>query len=219
MDNAVSFDMNAVMSSAAFMIALAFVLAVVACYSYKILRFELVLSFSVVLATVGAIVSEMFIPAIEGVNINAAVGLVCGLIGAFIGKKLFKLCCFVYGAAIGYLIGLVVMTMFAELPLFQNAIVALALPIVCALVVGLLSIFIFKAVYIIVASVGGMTAAGTLIGAALTKGAEFVVDATTGAYSFTYPENNVIFILAGAAIGLIVGIIVAVNQFRNSYEY
>ena len=121
MDSAVSFDVNTLMASAAsIFIALAFIIAVFACYSYKILRFELVLSFSVALGALGAFISAMFVPAIEGINVGAAVGLVCGLIGAFIGKKLFKLCCFVYGAGIGYAVAVVVMFMFADLPLFQN---------------------------------------------------------------------------------------------------
>jgi hypothetical protein len=200
-------------------ICVALVLAIVACYSYKLLRLTFLCTFTVVLGVVGATVADMFIPAVAGIEISGAVGLVCGIIGAVIGKKCFKLCAFVFGAAEAYVAANSVVLMFPDIELFQNPIAVLIISIVCALIIGILSIFIYKALWIIVASVGSMVLSGAAVGYALTEGAAFVLDSATNSLVATYPAENPIFILAGMAIGLIVGIVVAVNQFRNSYDY
>lgn len=219
MNGATSFDVTTLMNdyAVAILIGLALALVVEACYSYKLLRINLVLIFGVTFATVGAVLGGMFIPAVSGVNVGVAIGAVCGIIGALIGKNCFKFCMFICGAGLGYVVGAIVVALFApQVAFLQDPIVALVVLAVCALIIGILSIFILKTVYILVMSVGGMTVAGALAGLAVTEGV--VVSITGSSFSYTLPEN-LVFVLAGAAVGLIAGIIAAVYQFRNSYEF
>ena len=221
MNGAGNIDLNTILGLYAVpvFIAAAFVYIIYACYCYKLLRFSLVLAFSAIFGVAGAFVTEMFVPAVAGINVSAAVGVVCAIIGALVGKNLFKFCVFVVGAALGFVVGMVLPTFLPNVEFLQNPTILLIVAAVCALVVGILSIFLFKALYIIINCVGGVAVAGAMVGAALTDGVEFITDPATGALSIATPGNNMTFILAGAVLGLIAGIVIAVNQFKNSYDY
>ena len=135
------------------------------------------------------------------VNLSVIIGLICAALGAVLIRVLYKVALFVCGAFFGYTAGHAIAALLASLTkaeFFTTGNGDLITCIVVAVLVGILCVFLFKPVYIIVTSIPTMVAAGILLGTSIV---------TTG--------DQTVLIVSGV-VGLIVGIAAASHQFKHS---
>ena len=192
-------------------LAVAVVAGIIALYSYKLFRIELVLEGILGFGILGGFVlgpwldtNLTFIP--ESISVSAIVGILFAIIGGLIMHFFFKFALFVTGAAAGwfamYGFGLPILAnQFPDVQFFSDNAGKILIPILTAIIVGVLFIFLFKFLYIILTSFGGMGIAAILLGFAIA------------------PEGGMITFIASAAVGVIAGIFATVYQYKNNSQY
>ena len=182
---------------------------VLAFYGYRILKFALVAIGAIGFGVLGnMILAPLALGAMGEVstdfNLAVIIGLVCAAIGALLINFLYKLAIFVSGAAVGYYIGTFVYVWlagrFTDVAFFAEEYAPIVVGAVCALLVGLLFLFLFKFVYILSTSVGGMVSAGYVLATSIV----------------TVPNPVVTYVCLG--LGLVVGIIALVHQFKTAED-
>ena len=193
------------------------ILAVVATWSWRLFKLELPVVGAIIFANLGAIVAPMIINAAQmeyvgPISLNAIVIMACALLGAILMGVLYKLAIILVGAAGGWVIGNVISGVIAanqpDLEFFKS--VDGSLPIgyiivsaVCAVILGLLAVFIFKALFILITSIGSMISAGALVGSTIIN----------------YADENALAVIGLCSIlGVIAGIICAVHQFKTAND-
>ena len=193
------------------------VLMVWATWSWRLFKLVLPCAGAVIFSTVGGMAVPFAVEALGSnvigpVNVNAAVVFVCAILGAILMGVLYKLGLIVIGAFAGWTIGSTVNGILAasnpDVEFFQSVegnlpMGQLVIGIICAIILGILAIFIFKALYIVICSVGCMTAAGCLAGVTLA--------------SFT-DEISMYVIYAMTVVGVIAGVFCAVHQFKTAND-
>ena len=192
-------------------------LAVVATWSWRLLKLALPVVGAIIFANVGAMVAPMVVNAAQmdyvgPVSVNALVIMLCALLGAILMGVLYKLAIILVGAAGGWVVGNVVSGFITanqpDLELFQwvdgnMPLGYIIVSAICAVILGLLAVFIFKALYILITSVGSMITAGSLVGATIIN----------------YADENALTVLGLCTfVGIIVGIICAVHQFKTAND-
>ena len=139
-------------------IVAALLLGLMAIYSYKILRITLTLGGASVFGVLGCFLLapflQKFITVPEEINFSFAVGFVCAIIGGLLMNLLFKFALFVSGAIAGWMLGTTVIngilgTLFPTVEFFNTQLGDLVVDAVCAITVGVVSLFLFKFVYIV----------------------------------------------------------------------
>ena len=184
------------------------VLGLIALFSYKIFKLSLTIIGALAFGAIGSMfLAPLLINAIGevgAVNLTAIVGFVCALIGGLLMHFLFKLALFVTGAAGGWFFVapfvLALLQSQFEAEFFATETGYYVVSAVCALLAAILFMFLFKFLYIVITSVGGMTVAGFMVGSAIM------------------PANLIVWV-AFAAIGLIAGIFAAVYQYKINAEH
>ena len=184
----------------------------IATWSWRLFKLALPVEGALIFAMIGVYVVPM-IPesvAIPYVDLGVAVVFVLALVGALIMKSFYKLAVVVIGAAGGWIAGTtisgVIAASFPDIAFFVSvdgkpAIGTIVVGAACALVVGILSVFIFKGLYIISTSVGGMICAFVTAGVMLFANSGIDLLVVMGVSTF---------------IGIIAGVICCAHQFRTA---
>lgn len=185
------------------LISAVILLIINAFYGYKIIKFTIIAESSIGLGFVG---NSLLAPLIfqnppERVNLAAIMGIVFAIAGALLAIFLFKLMLFINGAGIGAILGAFGCYLLSPDGVSTKTWVIAVICSVGAIVLGVLFIFLFKPVYIIVTSVLGLSLAGFII--------SYVI----------CPDVYVIFSVIMTAIGFIAGIAASVFQFRKNSRY
>ena len=195
----------------AVVLAAVVVCGIVALYSYKLFRIELVLEGILIFGILGGVVLGpmlenviTFVP--DSISISAVVGIALAIVGGLIMHFFFKFALFVTGAAIGWLgmtgFGLSMLAQqFPDVELFTNNVGKIVIPILTAIILGVLFIFLFKFLYIIATSFGGMCAAALLLGLSIS------------------PAGDRMTLIASLVVGVIAGIFATVYQYKNNSKY
>lgn len=173
-------------------------------FGYKIFKFAIIIESSVGLGFLFyAFVGPFFVKTVpESVNVYAIFGIVGAIVGILLAVFLLKLMLFINGAALGAISCLSFFFLFT----FDSAILsstwfAITVSVISAILIGLLFVFLFKPIYILITSVGGMTLAGFILSALIC------------------PAILVILSIIFSAVGFILGIAAAVYQFRRNSKY
>ena len=153
---------------------------VIALYSYKIFRVTLSVMGAVIFGFVGEsyVAPAVITTASEGMfNYSALVTLGCALVGAILMGVILKLALFVCGGAVGYLSGGFIAGLLApSIEFFATETGVLVAGIAAAVILGVLSIFLFKLLYILGTGLAGMYIVGVaLVGYAMQGSSEIVV--------------------------------------------
>jgi len=134
-------------------------------------------------------------------NISPIIGFVFALIGYFLTYKLYKFAIFLFGGAIGYFLGNAIATLIAvnnpDVEFLTSELFLIIVSIVCAIILGYLTLFIFKFLYIFTTSFSGM------------------IVACLAAYIAIAPEDMVYLVIFGI-LALILSIIAMVYQYKQS---
>lgn len=195
----------------AVMLASAVALVVFAFWGFKIFRVCLPLGGAIAFGAVGnlliaplvtgAIGGEALYLGSFGIDIAAAIGVVCAILGAVIMGVFFKFALFLLGAGTGYVVGANVFYMIgngATEGFFASNVAFYIVAAVAALIVAILFVLLFKYIYIFVTSVGGLAEVGAII--ALTLMVDIIP----------------VVLYAAMAVGAIVGIFAMVYQIRHA---
>ena len=185
------------------------ILGLMAIYSYKIFRITLTLGGAIVCGLVGSslvapiVVGLLGEGAPLGIEMEYAIGFIFALIGGVTMNFFFKVALFISGAGAGWMVGSTIVTSIVRsiLPTVEflnTSIGEYVINGVCAIIVGVLSLFLFKFIYIVFTSLGGMIGASLLIVTSIK------------------PEAGNAATMVAIAIGFIAGIIAAVNQYKSS---
>lgn len=148
----------------------AVVLTLFALFSYKIYKAAIIIVGAALLGGVGYMYISPWLAEVLGIYeawLPIAVTVVCAVIGAGLMKLLQKIAVFIAGAALGYFLGTFLNTAFFAVSnpeFFSAAPGNIIVPIVCALICGVISGFAFKLVFILGTSVVSMIAAVTFVG-------------------------------------------------------
>jgi len=186
------------------LVSAAILLIINAFFGYKIFKFAIIVESAIGLGFIAYtfIGPWMFQNPPDGVDLSAILGIVFAIIGALLAKFFIKIMLFVNGAGLGFAIGLISSYLLsASNEFFAKEWVPYVFGAIAALILGVLFIFFFKPVYIIVSSVFGLAAAGFIISYLIC------------------PEIYVIFSVIMTAIGLVFGIVAAVYQFKQNSKY
>ena len=187
------------------------ILGLTALYSYRI--FKIMLTVSGVLGAgisgylvVAPLILKSLASAPEAIDLQVIIGLVMALLGGLLINLLFKVALFLSGAASGFLAGVSVIlplliNQFPDSEFFTGNAGMWVVGGICALILGILCIFLFKFLYITISSVGGMTGAAVLIGSQVA------------------PTGGTIVLIVSALVGVIAGIFAAVHQYKVAAEY
>lgn len=181
-------------------------LIILAFYGYRLWSYEVKIIVAIVLAVVGYTLSSTYIPLEsipEGINLPVIIGFVCAILGAVIAKFLFKLSIFASGAFLGFSLGSVVfypllLGILTDMPFMYEPYMIYVVGGVIALLLGILFVTLFKHVYIIITSLGGMITAGYLVGV-------LIMPSTTG-------------IFVGVILGIVMGIVSMTKQYKMARE-
>lgn len=201
MENLFNFDINAILGNVTFVPALLAIVALVvsAFFAMRMFKVYMCIIGTFSFGFVGYTIASMLpLPTVEGVDLVAVVGLVTALVGLIISPFLHRLVLFVGGVAAGYALGVFVASMIGT-AIEVNEIAATIIAAVVALIVGGLAAAIFKPMYIIITSLGGMAVVGVLV-------SRLIVGVNMTAV--------IISLIAGA----VVGIIPMVYQFNSASE-
>lgn len=141
---------------------------------------------------------------IAGIDLPGCIALATAILALVFCRFTYRFGLFLFNLYAGYTIGLTVLQVLKEnLPdvsFFGTVAGELVISIACAVVYALLMIFLFKPLYIIISSIGGMTiCAGALVDAVLTG--------SMPAWYFVLP------------VGAVIGIFAMIKQFRDSSPY
>lgn len=186
--------------------ALVISLIILAFYGYRLWNYEVKIIVAIVLGVVGYTLSSTYIPLESmpaGINLPAIIGFVCAILGAVIAKFLFKLSIFVSGAFLGFMLGSAVfypllLGILTDMPFMYEPYMIYVVGGVIALLLGILFVTLFKHVYIIISSLGGMITAGYLVGV-------LIMPSTTG-------------IFVGVILGIVMGIVAMTKQYKMARE-
>lgn len=134
------------------------------------------------------------------VDLDVIIALVCAMIGLLLAHFAYDFIIFCIGAAAGYLVGYyyvagLVQNYFPDLGFLASNIAHIAVGCVCALIVSIFFMIIFKHLYIITSSIGFMALAGYILSKAVMEG-----DNNSVAFGFV-------------AIGVVIGVFMMVHQF------
>ena len=177
---------------------------------------------------------DAMLPNVFGLGWTAIVVLVVAILAAILAPYIYK---FVSGMFVGAFIGVFV----AALLNVQNAVLMLVIVGILAVVFGLIFVKIFKAMYILGTSLGGGILAGFSVGAMLfpatfnylfaygmqqyftmlgVPSADIAMAFELANLSTVAPQDNLGMLVMGGliVIGLIVGIIATVVQFKKSED-
>ena len=189
------------------MLVAVLLLGLLALYSYKIFKITLTLGGAIVFGMIG---NSMLTPIIlgfmekapEGINLGIAVGFVCALIGGVLMNFFFKLALFISGAGAGWMVGATVVELvrglFPTVEFLKGDLGALVISAFSALTLGVLSLFLFKFIYIVFTSLGGMIAAIVMVVTSIK------------------PDPGIGVLSVAVVIGMIAGIIAAAGQSKSS---
>lgn len=186
-------------------------LLMLAFYSYRILRIELSASAAIGCGVLGYTFLAPFIfENIQGlpewIDFAAILGLACAILGFVLAYAIHKLAIFIVGAASGFIAGFYVALWAAmkwsEVAFLQSQIFLWITCGVLALACGIIFVYLFKPLYIIVTAVGGSVAAAFLLGLSI------------------FGENlfSTYFLIGTLSVGAIVGIVASVVQFKKASE-
>ena len=106
-------------------------------------------------------------------SIAAVIGFVFAALGYLLSYKLYKFAIFLFGGAIGYFLGNTVAPMLAENlegEFFTSEMFPIIVSVVCAILVGIITLFVFKFLYILSTSFSGMCAACLSASVAIAPG-------------------------------------------------
>lgn len=173
-------------------------------FGYKIFKFAIIIESSVGLGFLFYTFVGPFIvrEVPEAVNVYAIFGIVGAIIGILLAVFLLKIMLFVNGAALGAITSIFTLYLFAsENSVLSSTWFVIVAAVISAILVGLLFVFLFKPIYILITSIGGMTLAGFILSALIC------------------PAILVILSIILSAIGFIAGIFAAVYQFRKNSKY
>lgn len=135
-------------------------------------------------------------------NIAAVIGFVFAAIGFLLSYKLYKFAIFLFGGAIGYTIGTTVAGIIAvnnpDVEFLTSEMFFIIAPVVCAALVGIITLFVFKFLYIFATSFTGMCTAS--MAACLT----------------VYPDT--VGLILFSVLGVVLSIVAMVYQFKNSED-
>ena len=195
----------------AFVLSSVVLLFILAFWGYKLLKACLAIAGAATFGIIGnTYLAPLLVPYTENsvpawINVSGIIGMVLAAIGALLMVKLFKLGIFAEGAALGYVLGStatgIILTYVPNLEGFLSTPVgSIVVSCVLALILGVLFVLLFKHIFILVTSVGGLCAAGVLIGSC-----------------FVF-ELNPIILTVSAGIGVIVGICAMVYQYKNARD-
>ncbi len=183
------------------------VLGLLALYSYRIFRITLTLGGAIAFGLVGSIVIAPLLKGMIGelplgFQMEYVLGFIFALIGGVTMKFFFKVALFVSGAGVGWMFGTsvcaIVQSFLPDVEFFSQQIGVWVIDGICAIIVGVLSLFLFKFIYIVSTSLGGMVGAAVLI------------------VSTVKPQAGGYATAVAVLIGIIAGIISAVNQYKTS---
>ena len=187
------------------LLAVVVVLAVVAYYGYWLFKKLFVIVGAAGFGVAGAMLvapklNEMLNLTLPlGISFDAVVGVVCAIVGALLTAYAFKLSLFLLGAGAGFGAGLIVSGLLKDtVEFFATQTGVLVLGAVCALVAAILTVLLFRVLFILVTSVGGLALAGACLALAVM------------------PEATIVIVAVFAAIGLVLGIFAARKQFLAS---
>ncbi len=196
-------------------IAVAIALVLFARNSYKLFRFALPVFAALAGAYIGAgLLGKPLataVPALANVvNPYYLVGGVVGIVLGLLCAKLHKPVMFVVGAGLGYLVvGELAKTAILKLQItkdiidatdtFMHRAVGVAICVICLIVCAIILLKFFKPIYIVVSSVGGVIVAFSVL----------------AIFAFAGTSIAPYALLAAAALGLLVGIRTAVDQFES----
>ena len=140
---------------------------------------------------------------IDFIDLTAAVAVVLALLGLILGRYAYKFARFLFVGYSAYEIGVVATKSLAasmpDVEFFATATGELVIGIAAAVIIAILSIFLFKFLYILVTSVSGMVGCAVLL-----------VDAVMT----TMPEWYIV-----VPAGAVVGILAMIFQYKNTAEY
>ncbi len=134
-------------------------------------------------------------------SIAAIIGFAFAGLGYLLSYKLYRFAIFLFGGAIGYTLGTYVAVMLAETlegEFFASEMFPMIVSASCAILVGIITLFIFKFLYIFSTSFAGMCTA--CMAAALT-----------------IAPGTISFIIFGI-IGIVLSIVAMVYQYKNSED-
>ena len=181
-------------------------LIILAFYGYRLWSFEVKIIVAIALGVVGWSLATAYIPLEsipEGINLPVIIGIACAILGAVIAKFLFKLSIFASGAFLGFSLGSVVfypllLGILSDVAFMYEPYMIYVVGGVFALLLGILFVTLFKHVYIIITSLGGMITAGYLVGALISP--------------------TPIGTLVGVALGIVMGIVSTTKQYKMARE-
>ena len=192
-------------------------LFVEATWSWRLLKLMLPVSGAIIFANLSGLITPYVVealgsPVLGPISVGSAVTLLCALAGALLMGLLYKLAIILLGAAGGWAIGGIISGMIAanqpDLELFistdgnpsMGSIIVCA---ICAIVLGVLAVFVFKALYIVITSVGGMMAAFAMAGLILVNPTD---------------EASMTILYLCIVLGVVAGVFCAVHQFKTAND-
>lgn len=142
---------------------------------------------------------------INGVDVASIIGFACAILGAIIAHSVYKLAIFSSGAAIGYMLGSVILAEISRLSdnlyAVTNPAIVATISTVLSMVLGCLFLMAFKPLYIGTTSVGGMVAASYLLISSV------FVDQTIGRD------------ITALVVGVLLGVVAIIYQYKNDDDY
>ena len=195
----------------AFVLSSVVLLFILAFWGYKLLKACLAIAGAATFGIIGNMyLAPLLVPFTEKsvpewINVGGIIGMVLAGIGALLMVKLYKLGIFAEGAALGYFLGSTATTIIAAyVPNLEGFLSTptgtSVVSCVLALILGVLFALLFKHIFILITSVGGLCAAGVLIGSC-----------------FVF-ELNPVILTVSAGVGVIVGICAMVYQYKNARD-
>ena len=181
-----------------------------ALFGYKLFKIELAITGAATFGLLGfwylapLIVNALGERVPENVNLYVITGLACAAIGAVLVILIHKLAIFVGGAAAGAAIGwgvcMLVGMYYTESEFINSMAGRIVFAVVGGLIFGVLFLFLFKPIYIIVTSVGGMVVVGYLVASSVMS------------------IESPIVVGISMAVGGLLGVFAAVYQFRSNRD-
>ena len=197
-------EVTTYLADPATLIALALLTFAVAFFGFRIFKAVFPILFAATLAGVGLAYAPTLFETIglslDFIDLTVTVAVVLAILGLILGRYAYKFSLFVYVGYSAYLYAAATVAQMAaqnpDLTFLSNEIAAIAIAVVAAIIVAVLANFLFKLLYIVITSIGGMALC-----------AVFVTDAVMT----TMPAA---LIVLGA--GAVIGIFAAVKQFKDS---
>ena len=187
------------------------ILGLSALYSYRIFKIMLTVTGALGAGIGGYLgAAPLILNSLESVpeafDLKVVIGIVAALLGGLLINFLFKVALCLSGAAVGFLGGStlilpLLINQFPDSEFFTGNAGLWVVGGICALILGILFIFLFKFFYIVTSSLGGMIGASVILGVQVA------------------PNSGMIAIIISALIGVIAGIFAAVFQYKSAAEY